>query len=238
LAALLLGMAKIPVVSQEYHNGTYFHSRLWKLWSISTLILSSISCFTYSLHTRPSGLSPLQELAENQHFEDTLPPNGYPATMVTTPAAAMASHIANNPPALVGRPMVLPTSIGQPPTNQQRHLIHRVMAQKFGEFCCLGNFKLAQLHSLYSTPNLPLPHSKDGRRQVCCCAYLNNAVVWYLSCCCPTTTAYFKATPSGPKMDCSVFFQPFKVRSEWEKFGPKINIFADLLRCNGSLVVI
>jgi hypothetical protein len=28
LAALLLGMAKIPVVSQEYHNGTYFHSRL------------------------------------------------------------------------------------------------------------------------------------------------------------------------------------------------------------------
>jgi hypothetical protein len=27
-AALLLRMAEIPVVSQEYHNGTYFHNEL------------------------------------------------------------------------------------------------------------------------------------------------------------------------------------------------------------------
>jgi hypothetical protein len=37
-AALLLRMAEIPVVSQDYHNGMYFHNRLFLL---------SISYFTY-----------------------------------------------------------------------------------------------------------------------------------------------------------------------------------------------
>jgi hypothetical protein len=102
------------------------------LGSIWTLILPSISSFTYPLRTRPSSLNQLQDLAENRPFEVPLPPNGYPATMATPTTAAIASQVANNPPASVGRPMVLPTTIGQPPTGRQRHLIHHVMAKVWG----------------------------------------------------------------------------------------------------------
>jgi hypothetical protein len=102
-AALLLEMSQIPVVTQESHNGKYFHNQLWHPWLISALILRPLSYFIYSIHTHLLGLSQLQDLITNHNFEVTLSPNGSIVTMATTPMAAMASHITINPPASVGQ---------------------------------------------------------------------------------------------------------------------------------------
>jgi superfamily II DNA helicase RecQ len=50
-------------------------------------------------------------------------------TMVSTLTSDMASHGANNPPGLVGRPMELPTGLREPPTDRERQLILHVMAK-------------------------------------------------------------------------------------------------------------
>jgi superfamily II DNA helicase RecQ len=52
--------------------------------------------------------------------------------MRTTVTVATASHVANNPPASVGSPIVLPAYLGEPPTARQRQLIVHVMAKVWG----------------------------------------------------------------------------------------------------------
>jgi hypothetical protein len=128
LEEIHLENAQIPLVTQESQNGKHFQDQFWHLRSVSTL-LWRLSYFIYSIHTHVLGLSQLQDLIKNCHFEVTLSQNGSMATMATTQMAAVASHHANNPPALVGRPLVLPTDLGEPPTDQQRRMWWHFAAQ-------------------------------------------------------------------------------------------------------------
>jgi hypothetical protein len=150
LAELLLEISQIPVVNQESQNGKYFHNQLWHPRSISALILQLLSYFVYLiLHTHLSGLSQLQDFFKNPHFEFILSPNGSIATMATMLVADMASHVANNPPALAGRTMVLPS------TDQQRHLILHVMAKLWG-ILSLREFQVKAVAQLVFHPKICL----------------------------------------------------------------------------------
>jgi hypothetical protein len=67
---------------------------LLQLRSVSTLILSSISYFTYLRHTHPSGLSHIQDLTKHCPIEVSLPPNGSIDAGIVADAAGDADGMA------------------------------------------------------------------------------------------------------------------------------------------------
>jgi hypothetical protein len=93
------------------------------------------------------------------------------------PMAVTASDVVANPPASVGSPMVLPTTIGEPHTNGQRQLILCVMAKVWGVF----SPREFQVRAMIARLTLRLASSSFGRREKATSmlfTYLCHALAW------------------------------------------------------------
>jgi hypothetical protein len=101
-AELLLKILNIPVVTQDYENGkSFIHNRLWHLRSLSTLILSSISYFIYSLHTDVSDYIEINDPIKIPPSIGTLLPNGQIMTMLRPlrhPVSSKMPQLLSPPP--------------------------------------------------------------------------------------------------------------------------------------------
>jgi hypothetical protein len=108
----------ISAALNDFVTNPLVHLLFYLFATQPSLSLSSISYFIYLLHNHPSAKNQVQDLVENSQFEVTLSQNWSIATMGTTVMVATASHVANNPPASVGSPIVVPTYLGEPPTTE------------------------------------------------------------------------------------------------------------------------